>query len=58
VLVCFCSQPGMPSAELLDSAAEIVLVKSSGGWPAFRAAVHQTARKWSAPVPADLQGPR
>jgi len=57
VLVCFCSQPGIPRVELLDSAAEIVLVKSSGGWPAFRAAVHQTARKWRAPVPADLQAP-
>jgi GT2 family glycosyltransferase len=57
VLVCFCSQLVAPPAELLDSAAEVVLVKSSGGWPAFRAAVRQTARKWRAPVPADLQGP-
>ncbi len=57
VVVCFCSQLEMPASDLLHSATEIVMVKLSGGWPAFRAAVHQTARKWRLPIPVGLPGP-
>ena len=53
VLVYRCPQLTMPPAELLQTAAEIVQVKSDAGQAAFRATVHQTARKWHAPIPAD-----
>ena len=57
VLVTFGAELATPAAALLDNFAEIVLVRSAGGWPAFHAALRQTARKWHVPVPGEIAGP-
>ena len=57
VLVCFCRELAAPPADLLAAAAEIVLVRSSGRWPPFRAVLRQTARKWRVPLPLEVLGP-
>jgi hypothetical protein len=54
VLVTFTKRLAPPPPEILAISVEVVLVQEDGGSPAFRAALHQTVRKWQ-PAVAHLE---
>ncbi len=57
VLVAFTKRLATPSPEILAASAEVVLVLEGAASPAFRAALHQTVRKWG-PAVAHLEAPQ
>jgi hypothetical protein len=54
VLVAFTKRLATPPPEILAACLEVVLVLEESASPAFRAALHQTVRKWR-PVVAQLE---
>jgi GT2 family glycosyltransferase len=54
VLVAFTKRLATPSPEILAASVEVVLVLEDAASPAFRAALHQTVRKWR-PAVAHLE---
>jgi hypothetical protein len=57
VLVAFTKRLATPPPEILAACVEVVLVLEDAASPAFRAALHQTVRKWR-PAVAHLQAPQ
>ena len=57
VLVVFTKRLATPPPEILAISVEVVLVLEDAASPAFRAALHQTVRKWR-PAVAHLEGPQ
>jgi hypothetical protein len=57
VLVAFTKRLATPPPEILANSVEVVLVLEDAASPAFRAALHQTVRKWR-PAVAHLEGPQ
>jgi hypothetical protein len=54
VLVAFTKRLAVPPPEVLAASVEVVLVLKDAASPAFRAALHQTVRKWR-PAVAHLE---
>jgi hypothetical protein len=54
VLVAFTKRLATPSPEILAASVEVVLVLEDAASPTFRAALHQTVRKWR-PAVAHLE---
>ena len=57
ILVAFTKRLATPPPEILAACVEVVLVQEDAGSPAFRAALHQTVRKWR-PAVAHVQAPQ
>jgi len=57
ILVAFTKRLATPPPEVLAACAEVVLVLEDAASPAFRAALHQTVRKWQ-PAVAHIEAPR
>ncbi len=57
VLVAFTKRLATPPPEILAACVEVVLVLEESASPAFRAALHQTVRKWQ-PAVARLEAPQ
>jgi hypothetical protein len=57
VLVALTKRLATPPPEILANSVEVVLVLEDAASPAFRAALHQTVRKWR-PAVAHLEGPQ
>ena len=57
VLVAFTKRLATPPPEILANSVEVVLVLEDAASPAFRAALHQTVRKWR-PAVAHLEAPQ
>ncbi|MGA2773295.1 MAG: glycosyltransferase family 2 protein [Bryobacteraceae bacterium] len=57
VLVAFTKRLATPPPEILAACVEVVLVLEDAASPAFRAALHQTVRKWR-PAVAHLEAPQ
>jgi GT2 family glycosyltransferase len=57
VLVAFAKRLDSPPPEILAASVEVVLVLEDAASPAFRAALHQTVRKWR-PAVAHLEAPQ
>jgi hypothetical protein len=57
VLVAFTKRLATPPPEILAACVEVVLVLEESPSPAFRAALHQTVRKWR-PAVAHLEAPQ
>jgi hypothetical protein len=57
VLVAFTKRLAAPPPGILAASVEVVIVLEDAGSPAFRAALHQTVRKWR-PEVARLEAPQ
>jgi hypothetical protein len=57
ILVAFTKRLATPPPEILALSAEVVLVLEEPASAAFRAALHQTVRKWR-PAVAHVQAPQ
>jgi hypothetical protein len=57
VLVALTKRLATPPPEILANSVEVVLVLEDAASPAFRAALHQTVRKWR-PAVAHLEAPQ
>jgi GT2 family glycosyltransferase len=57
ILVAFTKRLAVPPPEVLAACIEVVLVLEDAASPAFRAALHQTVRKWR-PAVAHIEAPQ